>query len=113
MSVGCTGGDVTYNLKVDNSQVVRSISELNRLLTTYISLARRLGIEGDIITAIAAMQQLRIAIETTYRSLMLLYTTSGPVGWAIALGGIALGGAMAAGVVTNVADELELRSPEY
>ena len=106
MSVGCTGGDITYNLKVDNSQVATSISELNRLLTTYVALARRLGIEGNLMDAIARFQQLRIAAETAYRSVMLLYTATGPIGWLIGIGGLGLSALMAA-------DQMQARRTRY
>ena len=94
MSVGCTGGDVTYNLKVDNSQAAASISELNRLFSTYLSLARRTGLPESIVDALSRIYQLQAAIQALYRSILLLEVASGPIGWAIALGGISLSAVM-------------------
>jgi len=72
MSVGCTGGDVTYNLKLDNSQAAASISELNRLFSTYLSLARRTGLPESIVDALSRIYQLQAAIQALYRSILLL-----------------------------------------
>ena len=94
MSVGCTGGDVTYNLKLDNSQAAASIAELNRLFTTYLSLARRTGLPESIVDALSRIYQLQAAIQALYRSILLLEAASGPIGWAIALGGISLSAVM-------------------
>ena len=94
MSVGCTGGDVTYNLKLDNSQAAASISELNRLFSTYLSLARRTGLPESIVDALSRIYQLQAAIQALYRSILLLEAASGPIGWAIALGGISLSAVM-------------------
>ena len=85
---------VTFNLEVDVREAATSVSELNRLLTTYVALARRAGLEGDIMTALAKLQQLRIAIQTVYRSLMLFYSVSGPLGWILGIGGLTMGGLM-------------------
>ena len=95
---------ITYNITVNTSEAVTNISELNRLLTTYVALARRLGIEGNLMDAIARFQQLRIAAETAYRSVMLLYTATGPIGWLIGLGGLGLSALMAA-------DQMQARRP--
>lgn len=97
---------ITYNITVNTSEAVTNISELNRLLTTYVALARRLGIEGNLMDAIARFQQLRIAAETAYRSVMLLYTATGPIGWLIGLGGLGLSALMAA-------DQMQARRPRY
>jgi len=85
---------ITYKITADISEVAKSIGELNRLLTTYVALARRLGIEGDIIDAIAKFQRLRIAAQTAYTSIITLYTATGPIGWAIGAGGLLMGGLM-------------------
>jgi len=97
---------ITYNITVSTSEAVTNISELNRLLTTYVALARRLGIEGNLMDAIARFQQLRIAAETAYRSVMLLYTATGPIGWLIGIGGLGLSALMAA-------DQMQARRPRY
>lgn len=87
---------VTWNLRVETSEAVTNIAELNRGLTTYLALAHRMGLPENIMEGMRLFQQMRIAAETTYRSIMMLYTSTGPVGWAIGLGGLALSGFMAA-----------------
>lgn len=79
---------------------------LNRALTIYVALARDLGVEGDLLEAIAKFQQLRIAAETTYRSLILLYTATTPLGGAVGVAGLFLGAFM-------LADQMKMRSPRY
>lgn len=106
MAFDPSGSFVEYTIRVDTSEATANISELNRLLTTYVSLARRLGIEGDLMDAIARFQQLRIAAETAYRSVMLLYTATGPIGWLIGIGGLGLSVLMAA-------DQMQARRPRY
>lgn len=97
---------ITFNLRVDASEAITNIAELNRLLTTYVALARRVGLPENIMDAIARMQQLRIAAETAYRSVMLLYTASGPIGWAVAIGGLVLSAFM-------LSDQMEMRRSRY
>ena len=82
--------NVKFNLELDASQAERQIRELNRLLTMYVALARRVGLPEDIMAAIARLQQLRITIQMTYRSLMILYGATGPLGYLLGLGGMAL-----------------------
>lgn len=97
---------ITYNIQVDTTDAKTNITELNKLFTTYLALARRSGLPENIVDAMARLQQYRIAIETTYRSLMILYAASGPIGWAIGLGGLALSTFM-------LADVMEARRPQY
>ena len=104
--VGCTGGDVTYNLKIDTSQTRANITELNTLLTTYLSLARKTGLPPNIIDAMARIQQLRVAFDMAYRSAMLFYGATGPIGWALGLGGMAISGLM-------LMDQMEMGRSRY
>jgi len=93
-------------LKVDLQEVTVNITEFNRLFTTYLALARRTGMPENIAEFLSRVQQMRIAVQTLHRSIMLLYASSGPVGWAIGLGGLALSGIM-------LADQMEMRRPQY
>jgi len=64
------------------------VTELNQLLTTYVSLVRRVGLPPEVMELVARAQQARIAVQTLHRSIMLLYTASGPIGWLVGLGGM-------------------------
>jgi len=81
---------VSFNLEVQTRQVEKQITELNRLLTTYVALARRAGLPPDIIKAIALIQQLRIMVETAYKSIAMMYAATGPLGWIAGLGGLGI-----------------------
>jgi hypothetical protein len=98
------GSFVEYKIRVDTSEAVANISELNRLFTTYVSLARRMGLPENIMDAIAKIQQLRITVQMAYRSIMLLETATGPIGWAIGLGGLAITGFMVADATYEVSN---------
>ena len=88
------GSFVEYKIRVDTSEAATSGSELNRLFTTYLSLARRTGLPESIVDALSRIYQLQAAIQALYRSILLLEAASGPIGWAIALGGISLSAVM-------------------
>ena len=83
-------------------QIMPSITELNRLLTTYISLARKIGLPPEIMDFIAQMQQLRVTVQMAIRSIQLFYTVSGPIGWLLGLGGLAMTGMMVADFTTEI-----------
>ena len=85
---------------------VPRLTNLNRLLTTYVSLSRKAGLPPEIMDLIAKAQQARIAIETLTRSIQYFYAVSGPVGWLLGLGGLALSAFM-------VADIMEMERPQY
>lgn len=87
--------DDVKGLKGDIDNTKKAAAELNRLLTTYIALARRMGLPPEVIDLIARFQQARIMVQTLIHSIHLLEAATGPVGWALALGGIALSGFMA------------------
>jgi hypothetical protein len=88
------GSFVDFRIRVDASEAITSISELNRLFTTYLSLARRTGLPESIVDALSRIYQLQAAIQALHRSILLLEVASGPIGWATALGGIALSAVM-------------------
>jgi len=105
MSVGCQGGEISYDLKVDTTNAKTSITELNRLFTTYLALARRMGLPENVVDAMRQIQQIRIAIQTATIAINALYAATGPIGLAIGLGGLALAGFEIAGVAEDVAME--------
>ena len=92
-------------LKQEILEVQTSAREMNRLLTISLALGRRLGSE-ELTQLITLFQQGRITAEMFYRSAVMLYTATGPIGWLIGLGGMALGGLM-------LADMAEIRRPRY
>lgn len=96
-------------LKSELSSAKTEIIEMNRLLTTYVALARRAGVTGPILDLIAKFQQVRIVAETATRSIQLFYATTGPIGWLLLAGGLALSAFMMADVVGAT----EIRRPAY
>jgi len=97
---GCPPGEheVSYSLTVDTTKTAANIRELNRLYTTYLSLADRAGLPEDVVEAMRKIQQLRLAIESAYKSIMILQAATGPLGLATGLGGLALSGLMFADI---------------
>lgn len=90
----------------DVEETKASVFELNRLIVRYFSLARRWGLPEPIMDAVGRLMQLRVAIMITYRSLMLLFAASGPVGWATGAAGLAAGGLM-------LYDQFLIERPSY
>lgn len=89
------GHTVTFDLEVDVSQTEKDLATVNSLLTTYVALANRAGLPPDIKKGIRLLQQARLVIEMTIKSIQLLIAAelaSGPAGWLVAAGsmGIAL-----------------------
>ena len=82
------------------------LATFNRALTMYVALSRRAGLPPYIMDLIAKAQQGRIAIDTLTRSIQYFYTVSGPIGWLLGLGGLALSAFM-------VADIMEVGRPQY
>lgn len=80
---------VTFNLEVDASSLEKDLAEVNSLLTTYVALANRAGLPPDIKKGIRLLQQARLVIEMTIRSIQLLIAAelaAGPKGWIVAVG---------------------------
>lgn len=93
-----------FKSSIDEAKV--SVFQMNRALSLYFGLARRFGLPEPINEAIIKLQQYRIIVMMVRRSLMLLYTASGPIGWLMALGTVTVTGLM-------VADQMELTRPVY
>lgn len=92
---------VSFSLEVDVTTAKDNLAELNRLVTTYLALARRVGLPENIMDALRRIQQLRVAAETTYRAITMLYAASGPIGGFIAIAGLTTGALM-------LADQVEI-----
>jgi len=97
--------DAVSSVKEEVNTLIPQAREMNRLLTISLALGRRLGSE-ELTQLITLFQQGRITAEMFYRSAVMLYTATGPIGWLIGLGGMALGGLM-------LADMAEIRRPRY
>lgn len=77
---------VTFNLEINAENAADQLREVNDLFTTYLALANRAGLRGDIMDALRKLQQMRIALQLTLRAIELFEAASGPLGWAMALG---------------------------
>jgi len=77
------------------------VSEFNKLLTTYVAVSRRLGLPPEVDLLIRKCMQGKISIETLMRSIQLFYASTGPLGIAIAVGGMVLSGFMLADTIST------------
>jgi len=80
---------IVFDLEVNTANMDTQLAELNDLLTTYIALARKSGLPPEVLKAIRLLQQLRVAAEMAYKSIMMMYMGAGPVGWLMGFGGMA------------------------
>lgn len=92
------------NMNIDKAAV--GMGKLNSAFRQYLALARRFGISGDIMQLMVWAQQGKIAVETLTRSIYMFYTTTGPLGLAIAGAGLALGLLMTADLSMAVGDSV-------
>jgi len=98
--------ELLREVEVDAPKVASATSDLTRLLTTYVALTRRMGLPSEATDMIARLMQIRIMVQSLYRSLILLNTVSGPIGWATLIGGFAITGFM-------LVDQMEMSRPQY
>jgi len=84
---------------------IGEITETNDALTIYLALGRRAGSE-DIRTLISLFQQGRISAEMLTRAFITLTAASGPWGWLLGFGQLALSGLM-------LSDMMTIRRPRY
>jgi len=88
--------ELVTQLKREVEETKTTLADVNSMLTTYLALANRAGLRGNIIDALRKLQQMRIALQLTLRAIQLFEAASGPVGWAIAIGtGLVAGYAVA------------------
>jgi len=86
-------------------EFIGEVSEANDELTIYLALGRRAGSE-DIRTLISLFQQGRITAEMFTRAMITLTAVSGPWGWVLGFGQLALSGLM-------LSDMMAIRRPRY
>ena len=95
-----------HALQEQAEQTEVSLNDLNTAWRRYLALARRVGLPEPIMDAMTRLQQLNIAMRTLYTSALMLQTVSGPVGWATAIAGVALGTVM-------LADQMAMERTPY
>lgn len=89
--------------KTEAASAKTEVYEMNRLLTTYIALGRKIG-SPELTFLINSFESLRIKVEMAYRSLMAFYTIGGPIGWAVGIGGL---------ITLTLMTAMEVRRPQY
>jgi hypothetical protein len=90
MSVGCEGGEINYELKVDTTKTARGLLKVQTLLYGILGILHRLGLPEPIDAAIVKIQRLISALNMLRLTLIGVEAASGPIGWAMA--GIAVAG---------------------
>jgi len=90
----------------DLRQGLPVVREMNEGLTMYVALSRKVGLPPYIMDNIRIFEQLRISAQLATRSIIMFLTASGPVGWAIGLGGMFL-------TAFTLVDQMEMRRPHY
>ena len=91
MSVGCTGGEITYDLRVDTTKAYDNLIKLEvaatkaiRVLNATTTLMRKLGLPEEASAAIRKMQALIIVAYGLAAAMMAVQAASGPYGWVMA-----------------------------
>lgn len=91
------------------AQAETKLTNINRLLSTYVSLSDKAGLPADAMAMMRMLLQLQTTIQATIMAINLLktaYLTGGPAAWALGIGATAVAGFM-------LADQIELRRPTY
>lgn len=109
MAFGYGGGLVdarryVQGLKTDIDMALPSLREMNRLFRTYLSLAHRMGLPPEILQIPTMAYQAIAAIKMLTRSVQMMYLELGPVGWALAIGGLAVSSLMVVDVSMAAGD---------
>jgi hypothetical protein len=79
---------VTFNLELNVEQAYSNMRRLELLLYRTIALARRFGLPDNVTEWFYLVQRAVLSIRMLQTSLMMLYTASGPVGWALGIVGL-------------------------
>jgi len=80
---------VIFNLELNVEGAIDNSRRLETLLYRSISLLGRLGLPENIDAAIAKVQRLVMVIRLLHTAAIALEAASGPIGWALALVGVA------------------------
>jgi hypothetical protein len=80
---------VTFNLELNVEQAIDNARRLELLLYRSIALLGRLGLPENIDQAISKVQRLIMTIRLLHTAMIALEAASGPIGWALALVGVA------------------------
>jgi len=84
---------VSFSLEVNVEKAYEEIRKLQTVLYRTLSLMSRLGMPEDVEKGIALAQRLIATINALRLAIIALQTASGPIGWALALVGLAGAGA--------------------
>lgn len=80
---------VSFSLEINVKPTYEDIRKVQTVVYRYISLMRRLGLPENVDDAIEKMQRLIMISNQLRLSFIALQAASGPVGWALALAGLA------------------------
>lgn len=80
---------VIFNLELNVEQALDNARRLDLLLYRSLALLGRLGLPENIDQAIAKVQRLVMTIRLLHTAAIALEAASGPIGWALALVGVA------------------------
>lgn len=80
---------VIFNLELNVEQALDNARRLEILLYRSLALLGRLGLPENIDQAIAKVQRLVMTIRLLHTAAIALEAASGPIGWALALVGVA------------------------
>lgn len=90
---------VTFNLELNVESAISSVRRLETLLFRTLGLLRRLGLPEDIEAAIVKLQRLVMVIRMAHTAIIAFQAASGPIGWALALVGLAAAAASTASMI--------------
>jgi len=93
---------VTFNLELNVESAISSVRRLETLLFRTLGLLRRLGLPEDIEAVIFKLQRLVMVIRMAHTAIIAFQAASGPIGWALALVGLAAAAASTASMMMEI-----------
>ena len=82
---------VTFNLELNVEKSYSDLRRLELLLYRTISLLRRFGLPEDLSRGLYLVQRMILSIRMLQTSLMAFYVATGPIGYGLAIVGLASG----------------------
>lgn len=80
---------VSFSLQVNVEDTLEQARKLQTILYRGIGLMRRMGLPPEIDAAIMKIQRLIAMLNTLRLTMIAVHAASGPIGWALALIGVA------------------------